>query len=191
MDRQTEHDATRLPMARIAAALRKERARLGLSLSELAKRAGVAKSTLSQLESGSGNPSVETLWALSLVLEVPVSRLIDPPRPRSAVLRRGAGAALSSDHARYAATLLAACPPNARRDLYLVAVEPGPARQSQPHAPDTVEHAIVISGRALIGAGNEPFELGTGDYLTYPGDVPHVCQALAPGTGIVMVMEYS
>ncbi|QCG67573.2 MULTISPECIES: helix-turn-helix domain-containing protein [Pseudomonas] len=36
----------------------------GLSLTELAKRAGVAKSTLSQLESGIGNPSIETLWSL-------------------------------------------------------------------------------------------------------------------------------
>ena len=48
------------------AGLRRERERVGLSLSELAKRAGIAKSTLSQLESASGNPSVETLWALGV-----------------------------------------------------------------------------------------------------------------------------
>ena len=39
----------------LAAAIRRERERVGLSLSELAKRAGVAKSTLSQLEAGTGN----------------------------------------------------------------------------------------------------------------------------------------
>jgi DNA-binding XRE family transcriptional regulator len=46
------------PLATIAANLRREREHRGLSLSEAAKRAGVAKSTLSQLESAQGNPSV-------------------------------------------------------------------------------------------------------------------------------------
>ena len=54
------------PIAAIAAALRSERERSGMTLSEAARRAGIAKSTLSQLESGTGNPSVETLWALAV-----------------------------------------------------------------------------------------------------------------------------
>ena len=52
------------PLATIAAALRRERERVGISIAELARRAGVAKSTLSQLEAGTGNPSIETLWSL-------------------------------------------------------------------------------------------------------------------------------
>src|SRR5690606_27397827 len=60
--------ATQPPHAAIAAAVRRERERAGLSLTELARRAGVAKSTLSRLESGTANPSVETLWALGVAL---------------------------------------------------------------------------------------------------------------------------
>ena len=37
-------------ISQIAASIRRERDRTGLSLTELAKRAGIAKSTLSQLE---------------------------------------------------------------------------------------------------------------------------------------------
>ena len=48
------------PLELIAASLRRERRRTGLSLTEVARRAGIAKSTLSQLESGTGNPSVES-----------------------------------------------------------------------------------------------------------------------------------
>src|SRR5687768_6574332 len=80
---------TGAPLDVIAASLRRERERVGLSLSELAKRAGIAKSTLSQLESASGNPSVETLWALGVALGVPFSRLVDPPTPRIRVIRAG------------------------------------------------------------------------------------------------------
>src|SRR5260370_1172463 len=54
--------------ALIAASIRRERDRAGLSLTELARRAGISKSTLSQLESGARNPSVETLWALGAPL---------------------------------------------------------------------------------------------------------------------------
>ena len=87
-----EQAAARPPLDRIAASIRSERERAGLSLSELARCAGIAKSTLSQLESGTGNPSLETLWALSVALDVPFSRLVDhPPRSRVTVLRRGEG----------------------------------------------------------------------------------------------------
>jgi transcriptional regulator with XRE-family HTH domain len=186
-----EQAPARPPLDRIAASIRSERERAGLSLSELARSAGIAKSTLSQLESGAGNPSLETLWALSVALDVPFSRLVDhPPRPRVTVLRRGEGIAVVSERAHYVATLLASCPPYARRDIYLLRVEPGPPRESEPHMPGTMEHAIVGSGRALVGPTEQPIELGPGDYMSYPADVPHVCDALEPGTTVVMAVEY-
>ncbi|KOX34746.1 DNA-binding protein [Saccharothrix sp. NRRL B-16348] len=178
------------PLDVIAASLRRERERVGLSLSELAKRAGIAKSTLSQLESASGNPSVETLWALGVALGVPFSRLVDPPTPRVRVIRAGEGPAIYSERAHYTATLLASCPPGARRDIYLLQLEPGPARESEPHMPGTVEHVIVSAGRMLAGPRTEPVELGPGDYLLYPGDVPHTAQALEPGTTALLVSEH-
>lgn len=174
----------------VAASIRRERERAGISLTELARRAGLAKSTLSQLESGAGNPSVETLWALATALEVPFSRLVDPPRPAVRVIRAGEGPAAHSDRADYTATLLASSPPHARRDLYRVTAEPGEARVSAPHPPGTAEHVVLGAGRALAGPSSEPVELGPGDYLSYPGDAPHVFEALVPGTAAVFVMEH-
>src|SRR4029450_4135038 len=46
------------PLDVIAASLRRERERHGISLAELARRANLAKSTLSQLEAAVGNPTV-------------------------------------------------------------------------------------------------------------------------------------
>src|SRR5215831_9388543 len=109
-------------IGQIAAAIRRERGRAGLSLTELAR---IAKSTLSQLESGTGNPSVETLWALGAALGVPFSRLVDPVRQAVQVIRAGQGPVIYSERASYAATLLATCPPGARRDIYRVVMQPG------------------------------------------------------------------
>lgn len=177
-------------IALIAASIRRERERAGLSQTELARRAGLAKSTLSQLESGTGNPSVETLWALGTALNVPFSRLVDPPRPAVRVIRAGEGPAARSDTSDYTATLLASCPPNARRDLYRVTAEPGKPRLSDPHPPGTTEHVVLGAGRAHAGPSSEPVELAPGDYITYPGDAPHVFEALVPGTSALYLMEH-
>ncbi len=178
------------PLDVIAFSLRRERERAGLSLSELAKRAGIAKSTLSQLEAASGNPSVETLWALGVALAVPFSRLVDPPRPKVQIIRAGEGPAVFSERADYVATLLSSCPPNARRDVYLISAEPGSVRESEPHMPGVVEHVVLCAGLARLGLTDEPVEIGPGDYLAYPGDLPHIFEALEPGTFSVMVSEH-
>jgi len=178
------------PIARIAGSIRREREHAGLSLSELAKRAGIAKSTLSQLEAGSGNPSVETLWAIGVALDVPFSRLVEPPRPAVRVVRAGDGPVTYSEQASYSATVLAACPPNARRDIYRIAAQPGEPRTSEPHMPGTTEHVVVGTGRAAVGPVDAPVELGPGDYICYPGDEPHVFRALDADTTAVIVMEH-
>jgi transcriptional regulator with XRE-family HTH domain len=177
-------------VARVAASLRRERERAGLTLTELARRANVAKSTLSSLESGTGNPSVETLWALGNALDVPFSRLVDEPRQQVRVVRAGEGPVTLAEHATYAATLLASSPPHARRDLYLISAQPGEPRHSQPHMPGTTEHVVLSSGRARVGPEDDSVELGPGDYVCYPGDEPHVFEALVPDTAAVIVMEH-
>jgi quercetin dioxygenase-like cupin family protein len=74
--------------------------------------------------------------------------------------------------------------------VYRIAAEPGQARASQPHGPGVVEHVVIGAGRALVGVAGETTELGPGDYIRYPGDVPHVFEALAPRTQAVLVSEH-
>lgn len=178
------------PLATIAAAIRRERERVGVSLTELARRAGIAKSTLSQLESGVGNPSVETLWALGVALDVPFSRLVEPPSPTVRVVRAGEGPRIRSEHADFAGTLLSAGSTHARRDVYLLELEPGTVRKAEAHTPRSIEHVVVGAGRMRVGPEADPVELGPGDYATFPGDAPHRYEALAPGTFAVLVMEH-
>lgn len=178
------------PHSVIATAVRRERERAGLTLTELARRAGLAKSTLSQLEAGTGNPSVETLWALGVALGIPFSQLVTSQVPQVQVVRAGEGPRVRSEHAEFAGTLLAAGSHHARRDLYVIELGPGPARQAEPHTPGSVEHLVVAAGRLRTGPVAQPVELGPGDYASFPGDVPHLYQALVPDTRAVLVMEH-
>ncbi|WP_373288044.1 helix-turn-helix domain-containing protein [Streptomyces lasiicapitis] len=193
-DGMTEVDAkatpSRLPREWIAAALRRERTRAGLSLSELAKRAGIAKSTLSQLEAATGNPGIETVWALAVALGVPFSVLVESPDPGVTVIRAGEGPTMRAEQASYAGTLLSAGPTGVRRDIYHGAMEPGSVRESEPHIPGSVEHLVVSTGRMIAGPAGGTVELGPGDYMSYRGDVPHSYEALSPGTTFVLVMQH-
>lgn len=179
------------PSQQIATALKRERVRAGLSLSEVARRAGIGKSTMSGLETGTGNPSLETMWALAAALDIPLARLLDPPPHEVALLHTRDMPSLPSTTANYVATLLSASPTSARRDIYFIQAEPGEPRESQPHPQGTIEHVILGRGAARIEVLGQSYELGVGDYLTHPGDQPHTFTALEEGTNAVFVVESS
>ena len=52
------------------------RMKWGLTAEELAARAKVTRATVAKIESGNGNPTIETLGALSRVFQLPASQLI-------------------------------------------------------------------------------------------------------------------
>jgi len=57
--------------------IRQLRKRKGVSLRELARRAGVGVATLSRIESGAANPRLSTLLRLAEVLDVFVGKLFE------------------------------------------------------------------------------------------------------------------
>ncbi|MFP5021475.1 helix-turn-helix domain-containing protein [Pseudonocardia phyllosphaerae] len=185
-----EAGAPASPLATIAASIRRERDRLGISSAELARRAGIAKSTLSALEAGTGNPSVETLWAIAVVAGVPFSALVEPATSSTRVVRAAEQPAIRSENSPFTGALLSTCPPGARRDLHVITSEPGERRSSEAHIPGTIEHLVVSNGRWSAGPDGEEVELDPGDYVTFPADRPHGYQALTPGASAVLIMEY-
>ncbi|WP_432454377.1 helix-turn-helix domain-containing protein [Agarivorans sp. QJM3NY_29] len=178
------------PIAQIAATLNSERRRSGLSIAEVARQAKIAKSTLSQLENGFGNPSIETLWSICNVLGIPVSHLLESPRQKTKIIRYGEGATVVSKRKNYQATLLAACPPNVSRDIYWIEVEPGEPHYSEPHNQGVIEHVVITKGKAQLGLVSESYELNEGDYISYPGDLPHLFEALQEGTRAMLISEH-
>lgn len=177
------------PSTLIARAIQRERAKRGISLSALAQQAGLAKSTLSQLESGQGNPSIETLWAIAEVLGVPFSHLFELPVNEVKLVRASDGEEVASEAADFQTIVLDKCPPNRCRDLYRATVTQGDVRHAEAHPAGTVEHVFVISGQVRIGPEEASEDLGRGDYYRFPGDVPHFYEALTETALLVVIME--
>ncbi|KPD02233.1 XRE family transcriptional regulator [Moellerella wisconsensis] len=179
------------PIALISQALVRERKKSGLSLSEVSRRAGIGKSTLSQLESGTGNPSIETLWAICIALDIPFAKLIEPEKQEITIIRHGEGTMVSAEHANYLVYLLSSSPANARRDIYTVIAQPGRDRISEPHMQGVKEHIILMTGQALVGPLDNQTELFPGDYICYSAEQPHIMKALVPDTMAIMIIEKS
>ncbi len=82
----------------LAQSLRAHRKSRGLSLGNLAEKAAVSKASLSKIESGEGNPSLEVLCRIAHALNVPLGALLgESNRPDLQVIRKEDGQIVQSD----------------------------------------------------------------------------------------------
>lgn len=154
--------------------LRRLREARGVSLSELARTAGVGKATLSGLENGTRNPTLETMYAIAAALEVPLSALtLDPGAPASTASPVRGAAVVSRLLAVFAE-------PGATFELLALRVVVGAEQLSPAHPAGVTEHLTIAHGRLRAGPVDAPLTGGPGDYLTWAADVPHRYAATGP-----------
>ncbi len=133
----------------------------GLSLSQLASDAGIAKSNLSRLEQGNGNPTLDTIWRLSLQLQVPFGNLIAPV---SALVGESGVQVRLIDQGK----------DNPPVDAYWMSCAPFTERKSEAHAAGTVESITLISGQLEVGIAGESKRLTAGQSHKFSADQPHL-----------------
>jgi DNA-binding XRE family transcriptional regulator len=158
----------------LAASVRRLRESHGLSLAQLAERAGVAKTTLFKIESGRGNPTLETMLALAECFSVGLGELLggDAPPPIE-VVRAGSDGVDISGTAVKAALVRSMMVGGTLIEVVEVAIHPGLWETSVSHGSGAREHVLVRRGRAIVGPIGHEVELGAGDYATYLSDRPH------------------
>ncbi|GHJ61372.1 hypothetical transcriptional regulator [Nocardioides sp. OK12] len=148
--------------ASAGARIRMLRTERGLSLSALAAAAEIGKGTLSELEAGRRNPTLETLYAVAGPLGVPLAALLED--------HDGAGAA---DEALSARRLHLVREAGHTTEVYLVQVAPGRTRRSPAHATGAHEQLVVLTGRCRLDVGGTVVELGPGEHHAWAADVAH------------------
>lgn len=173
----------------VARNVRRMREIRAYSLSELARRSGCGKSTLSRLESGSGNPSMETLLMLARALDVPVSTLVDQDEPRVQVIRADQWTALTLEDGHLLAREIASSDHPTRYTLLIAEWEVDRPLHVPGHAPGTVERLFVLQGRLEAGPAVCVHTLAKDEGLVFDADVPHTYCARAPGTISITVHE--
>ncbi|GAA1594687.1 XRE family transcriptional regulator [Actinomadura kijaniata] len=172
----------------LAANLRRVRGERDLSLSELARRSGIGKATLSQLEAGSGNPTIETVFSLSRVLAVPISDLLDPPRASGLTVVRGADVEVLRGQGVDLRPLRGIESGEAIFEVYDQRVRADSRQDSLGHV--GTEHTIVQAGRLGVRVDGREVELDPGDYVGFDALLPHSYTALDGPVRSVLLLQY-
>ncbi len=152
--------------ADVGARVRHLREQRRMSLSELARRATVGKATLSGLESGTRNPTLETLQAVAAALELPLTALLHSPPGtiRGAAVEMELLRVFDDGPVTY--------------ELYRMRLPAGLAQESPAHQSGVSEHATVFAGVLRTGPLTAPVSAGPGGYVEWAADVPHGYAAL-------------
>jgi transcriptional regulator with XRE-family HTH domain len=169
--------------------LRRLRTGQSLSLSDLARSSGVAKATLSALEGGRGNPTLETLSALAAALEIPMGDLItaaDPPPVTIVRSDEGTDIPGTANDLR----LIARFTPGGTVEVYEAQWPKRSTRNAGGHGPGTREHVFVTRGGLKVGPLGREVGLSGGGYATFAADEPHLYEARA-GTRALLLMQWA
>ncbi|MFI7638373.1 helix-turn-helix domain-containing protein [Nonomuraea sp. NPDC049400] len=165
-----ERRAASSAAAAAGAQVQRRRQQRGMSQAELARRTGLSKATLSQLEAGAGNPTIDTLDAIAVALAIPLTDLLSrESAPTTFHLQ--ATAANEDGPTR---ELLRRISGGHSLELWRLRLPPDTAVDGVPHAPGTVEHLLVASGELTAGPVTDARLLGPGDLLAFAGDAPHL-----------------
>ena len=173
-------------LARNLAALRQVRS---ITQEALAKAAGVPRSTIANLESGDGNPSLTVLVKVARALETSIDELTASPRAK---VRRWAAADLAT-HPRGRGVTTRDLVPEAVPEEVMEIMEfaPEAVMAGTPHLPGTREFFTCLAGRVTIFVAGDRHDLGEGDVLAFPGNVAHSYQNpddARPAQGVSVVI---
>ena len=157
---------------RVGARLRARRLERGLTITEVAERAGLTAGFISQLERDLTSASLSSLYRICAVLELRVGDLIDDV-PAGRLIRREEQArrSLALGDAEH---LLLSSRDERRFHVTESHIPPGGSAGEEPYTlPADVELVYVLSGLLELQVGDEVHELEQGDTLTYSPRDPH------------------
>ncbi|MBN9612441.1 MAG: cupin domain-containing protein [Actinobacteria bacterium] len=148
--------------------LRDARRRRGWTLDELAERTGMSASTLSRLESGKRQASLELLLPITRQLGIRIDDLLGEqqhdPRVRRSAVRRGGMiiAPLTREESEMRA--------------FKITYQPD-APETPPKRHDGHEWIYVLSGRLRLTLGDQDLVLGRGEAAEFDTRTPHRLRA--------------
>lgn len=156
----------------VARNVRRFRTERQLSLGDVARRSGLSKQTLSKVELGTGNPTVDTLEAIAAALDVPIRRLMTEWGTRVFLVRAGDGQV--EDSTLGATSLLDITYGSGYvRTSVVDVISDSETAEHDIHPAGALLHVYVIEGTIVLGPENETFELEPGDFIRFPSDAKY------------------
>jgi transcriptional regulator with XRE-family HTH domain len=157
--------------------IRAVRERRATTLREVAEKAGVSESLVSQIERNKVSPAIDTLLAIADALEIDLEYLFsDYRRERAVRIVRAADRQLTSRpgivYERFAP--MEGTPAGSGGiEAYELELEPGAETGNEEYGHAGSELGIVAEGRAELAVGSVKYLLEPGDSASFASDFPH------------------
>lgn len=154
----------------IGANLRQFRTNRGMSMEQLAKKIGISKLTLMNVERGEGNPTLSVIWKIANGLNIPVSTLLSIESDVSIARKEDSIKLASSDKGFVAEPLFQS---HGLYELYRGYLQPHTEYLSAAHQFGVNEYVTVMSGSLNVAVGGETYPLHAYDSIKFKGDLDH------------------
>jgi transcriptional regulator with XRE-family HTH domain len=157
----------------LGATIRTLRQARHLTLRDVAERAGVTESFLSQVERDVASPSIATVHRIARALDLSIAQLFANDGDTGRVVRKEARRRIAYQGLKAVDEFLTGN--NATRlQLILSTIEPGGGTGAEPYTHDSDEEvALVLDGILDVWVGDEHYVLREGDTITFPSRLPH------------------
>jgi transcriptional regulator with XRE-family HTH domain len=158
----------------VASQLKTRRKAAGHSLDELAKRAGVSKGILVEIEKGTANPSIAILCKVASALGVSVADIVNvADTPNMHVIEAAQMPTLWTGPRGGSARLLAGTTGRDMVELWRWEMEPGESFEATAHSRGTFEMLYVEQGQLTLWRDSEELTVACGCSVVAQTDVPH------------------
>ncbi len=157
----------------VGARLRNFRARSGLTQRGLAKKAGVASSTVSLIESGRISPSVGSLKRLLDAAGTSLSEFFSFDAPKSAQCFFHSEELSQISRGAVSYRQVGSDLSHSTLQILYETYQPGADSGRVPLQHEGQEGAIVVQGRLEVTVGDEKRVLGPGDAYLFDSKLPH------------------
>jgi transcriptional regulator with XRE-family HTH domain len=156
------------------------------TLRELAARAGVTESFLSQVERGVASPSIASVQRIARALGLSIAELFAEDAETGLVVRANERRRVNYPGLGAIDEFLTRST-DGRLQVIMSTIEPGGGTGDEPYTHDSDEEVVIVLEGALdLWVGSEHYRLEAGDAVTHSSRVPH--RNTNPGPGVARVL---
>lgn len=152
--------------------IRKLREIMGMTATDVAEKAEVTPSLISQIERNIANPSLATLKKIADVLKTPLSFLFSEENNVSPVIRRNERRKITLGNNDSVIQELLSPDSNSQMEFLYITYEEGASSEGfVTHHGE--ECGLVLQGQLELALGTEVYTLEEGDSIYFKSDIPH------------------
>ena len=161
----------------LAENLKRLRVERNLSLGQLAEASEVSKVMLSQIEKGSTNPTINTLWKIAHGLKVPYTALLEREDNLASITHKKNLVVQTSPEGNYRIACYYPSTPQRNFEQFMIEMDAGTQYCSIGHNERSLEYILVLEGSLRLEVNQTIYELAEGDAIEFSAAQKHIYKA--------------